>query len=154
MCVHTQSTLCNPMDCSPPGSSVYGVFPGKNTRAGCHFPCQGIFPTQGSNQSLLHCRWILYATLRWGRAPGKPSLAGACWAQTEDPSGCGAASPSQGRWDPDSLRPAYIFVKLQVIPVGSRAKNSWTKENWRSSYHVSQTFARYSVWRCAVRYGV
>ena len=25
---------------------------------------------------------------------------------TEDPSGCGAASPSQGRWDPDSLRPA------------------------------------------------
>ena len=30
----------------------------------------------------------------------------ACWAQTEDPSGCGAASPSQGRWDPDSLRPA------------------------------------------------
>ena len=24
----------------------------------------------------------------------------------EDPSGCGAASPSQGRWDPDSLRPA------------------------------------------------
>ena len=30
--------------------------------------------------------------------PGKPSLAGACWAQTEDPSGCGTASPSQGRW--------------------------------------------------------
>ena len=30
--------------------------------------------------------------------------AGACWAQTEDPSGCGAASLSQGRWDPDSLR--------------------------------------------------
>ena len=28
------------------------------------------------------------------------------WAQTEEPSGGGAASPSQGRWDPDSLRPA------------------------------------------------
>ena len=26
--------------------------------------------------------------------------------KTEDPSGCGAASPSQGRWVPDSLRPA------------------------------------------------
>ena len=36
----------------------------------------------------------IHTTLRWGRAPGKPSLAGACWAQTEDPSGCGAASPS------------------------------------------------------------
>ena len=30
------------------------------------------------------------------------------WAQTEFPSGCGAASPSQGPWDPDSLRPASI----------------------------------------------
>ena len=29
-------------------------FPGKNTGAGCHFPLQGIFPTQGSNLSLLH----------------------------------------------------------------------------------------------------
>ena len=27
---------------------------------GCHFLLQGIFPTQGSNPSLLHCRWILY----------------------------------------------------------------------------------------------
>ena len=30
------STLCNPMDCSPPGSSVHGDFPGKNTGVGCH----------------------------------------------------------------------------------------------------------------------
>ena len=28
-------TLCNPMDCSPPGSSVHGDSPGKNTRVGC-----------------------------------------------------------------------------------------------------------------------
>ena len=48
----------------------------------------------------------IHTSLRWGRAPGKPSLAGAFWAQTEDPSCCGAACPSQGRWDPDSLRPA------------------------------------------------
>ena len=34
--------------------------PGKNTAVGCHFLLQGIFPTQGSNQGLLHCRWILY----------------------------------------------------------------------------------------------
>ena len=27
---------------------------------GCYFLLQGIFPTQGSNPSLLHCRWILY----------------------------------------------------------------------------------------------
>ena len=34
--------------------------PGKNTRVGCHAFLQGIFPTQGSNPGLLHCRWILY----------------------------------------------------------------------------------------------
>ena len=32
---------------------------GKNTGAGCHFLLQGIFPTQGLNLCLLHCRWIL-----------------------------------------------------------------------------------------------
>ena len=30
-------TLCNPMDCSPPGSSVHGDSPGKNTGVG--LPC-------------------------------------------------------------------------------------------------------------------
>ena len=38
------------MDCSPPGSSVPGDSPGKNTGASCHALLQGIFPTQGSNQ--------------------------------------------------------------------------------------------------------
>ena len=39
----TQSclTLCNPMDCSPPGSSVHGDSPGKNTGVGCHALLQG-----------------------------------------------------------------------------------------------------------------
>ena len=29
-------TLCDPVDCSPPGSSVYGDSPGKNTGVSCH----------------------------------------------------------------------------------------------------------------------
>ena len=47
------------MDCSPPGSSVYGIFPGKNTGMGCCSLLQGIFPTQGLNTNLLcvlHCK--------------------------------------------------------------------------------------------------
>ena len=54
----TQScpTLCNPKDCSPPGSSVLGDSPGKNTEVGCHALLQEIFPTQGLNPGLLHCR--------------------------------------------------------------------------------------------------
>ena len=31
-------------------------FPGKSTGVGCHFLLQGIFPTQGSNRGLPHCR--------------------------------------------------------------------------------------------------
>ena len=35
-------------------------FLGKSTGVGCHFLFQRIFPTQGSNLGLLHCRQTLY----------------------------------------------------------------------------------------------
>ena len=62
LCLVTQlsPTLCDPVDCSPQGSSVHGDSPGKNTRVGCHALLQGIFPIQGLNPGLPHCRWILY----------------------------------------------------------------------------------------------
>ena len=46
-------TLCNPMDCSPPGSSGPWDSPGKNTCVDCHALLQGTFPTQGLNPCLL-----------------------------------------------------------------------------------------------------
>ena len=46
-------TLCDPMDCGPPGSSVHGNSPGKNTGVDFCALLQGIFLTQGSNQHLL-----------------------------------------------------------------------------------------------------
>ena len=39
---------------------------GKNTGMGCHALLQGIFPTQGLNPSLPHCRQILYQLSHWG----------------------------------------------------------------------------------------
>ena len=42
-------TVRDPVDRSPPGSSVHGNSPGKNTGVGCHALLQGIFPTQGAN---------------------------------------------------------------------------------------------------------
>ena len=58
----TQScpTLYDLMDYSPPGSSVRGDFPGKNSRGGCRALLQGIFPTQGLNPGLPHCKLLLY----------------------------------------------------------------------------------------------
>ena len=51
-------TLCDPMDCNPPGSSVHWDFPCKNTGVGCHFLLHGILPAEGSNLSL--GKWVLY----------------------------------------------------------------------------------------------
>ena len=56
MCSVTQSqpNLWDPVDCSPPGSSVHEIFQASILKVGCHFLLQGIFLTQVSNQHLLH----------------------------------------------------------------------------------------------------
>ena len=71
LCLVTQlcPTLCDPMDCSPLGSSVHGDSPGKNTGVGFYALLQGIFPTQGSKPGLPHCRWILYCLSHQGSPP-------------------------------------------------------------------------------------
>ena len=73
LCLVPQSyqILCDPVDCSPPGSSVHGILQARTlewvampSSRGSSQPrsstFQGIFPTQGSNPCLLHSRWILY----------------------------------------------------------------------------------------------
>ena len=68
--IQSYPTLCDPTDCSPPGSSVHEDSPGKNTAVGCHFLLQGIFPSQGLNPGLPHCQCILYCL----RYQGSPKL--------------------------------------------------------------------------------
>ena len=57
LCLVAQSclTLCDPMDYSPPGSSVHGNSPDKNTGVGSLSLLQRIFPTQELNPGLLQC---------------------------------------------------------------------------------------------------
>ena len=69
---YTQLTINKRVSCSVISDSLrsHGLeptellcpwyFPGKNTVVGCHFLLQGIFPIQGSNSGLWHCRQILY----------------------------------------------------------------------------------------------
>ena len=52
MCMHASSlqsgpTLCEPMNCSPPGSSLHGDSPGKNTGVGLPCPPSGDLPNPG-----------------------------------------------------------------------------------------------------------
>ena len=58
-------TLCDSMDCSPPGSLWDS--PGKSTGVGCHFLLQGIFPTQGSNSGLTAAHY--FSPLMWWLLP-------------------------------------------------------------------------------------
>ena len=60
LCLVAQSypTLCDPMDCSPPGSSFHGDSLGKNTGVGCHFLLQLIYlGTIIFSISSALCRW-------------------------------------------------------------------------------------------------
>ena len=50
-------TLCNPIDYSPPGSSVDGILQARILEWVSHSLLQEFFLTKESN---LHCRWILY----------------------------------------------------------------------------------------------
>ena len=55
------SDLCDPVDCSPARLLCPCDCPGKNTGVGCLSLLQGIFPAQGMNLDLLHCRQTLYS---------------------------------------------------------------------------------------------
>ena len=50
-----------------------GTLLGNSTGVDCHFLLQGIFPNQGSNPGLLHCRQMLYHLSHQG------SLLNALW---------------------------------------------------------------------------
>ena len=65
-------SLCDPMDCSPAGSSVHGDFPSKNTGVGCHALLQGNLPKPGIKPRSP----TLQADSSPSEPPGKPRNAG------------------------------------------------------------------------------
>ena len=58
-CSQSHTTLCNPMDCGPPGFLCTWNFASRNTGVSCHFLFRGILQTQGQSTGLLcllHCQ--------------------------------------------------------------------------------------------------
>ena len=55
-------TLCDPVNCNLPGSSVHGILQAR-TGVGCHFLLQGILPTQGLNPDLPRSKRLLISWL-------------------------------------------------------------------------------------------
>ena len=101
------------MVCSPPGSSVHGDSPGKNTGVGCHALLQGIFPTQGSNPGLPQYRQILNHLSYWGNPRilewvAYPFDSGYFWPRNQTWSSLPAELP----WKPHLLIYLPIYWKL------------------------------------------
>ena len=65
----TQScpTLCDPMDCSLPGSSDHGIFTGKNTGVGCHFLLQEQALEFIKHFSMLKYTWVEGFSNYWAK---------------------------------------------------------------------------------------
>ena len=61
LCESHTLILCDPMDCSLPGSSVHGILQARVLEGvAIPFSRRSSFLTQGSNLDLPHCRQILY----------------------------------------------------------------------------------------------
>ena len=86
--------------------------PGQNTRVGSLSHLQGIFPTQGLNPGLPHCRQILYHPSHQGspQAGKGPSVPG----KLEDNYTCSLSKTSN-----DSYSLMNIILNLVTLPRGS-----------------------------------
>ncbi|CAI9150671.1 unnamed protein product [Rangifer tarandus platyrhynchus] len=73
LCLVAQSCLIldDPVDCSPPDSSVHGILQARTLELVAIPFFQGLFPTQGSNHGLWHYRRILYHLSHQGSPQGK-----------------------------------------------------------------------------------
>ena len=97
--------------------------PGQNTGVGCHFLLQGIFPTQGSNLGLPHCRWILYQLshkgipriLEW---VAYPFSSGSSWPRNQTGISCiagGFFTDWAIRKAPFDSKMPFIYVSLTSL---------------------------------------
>ena len=114
-------TLCDPMGITR--LLCPWDFPGRNTGVGCHFLLQGIFPTQGSNPCLLHCRWILYRRSHQGSpVPRILILVSKC---------CAPLNKTRTPWEKmDDARARNVYYGAGIL-CGSRKKG----RDWRIFGH-------------------
>ena len=105
--LHLCLTLCNPMDCSPPGSSAYGIIQGKNPGVGSHALLQGILlTTEIKPVSLCFLHWQAGSLPL--ALPGKPQV-----------SLCVSRSVVSNSFCPHGLQPTRL-----LCPWNSPGKNT------------------------------
>ena len=91
LCAQSFRTLCDPVDCSPPSSSVHGILQARILELVAISSSRGIFPTQGFN-------WHLMCLLHWQansfttKPHGKPKMS-VVSLKSNNPSGSLFQSP-------------------------------------------------------------
>ena len=77
-------TLCDPMDCNLPGSSVHGIFQARILEWVAISFSRRPYPTQGLNLDLLHCKQTLYHLSRQGTWYNKLQIFIICQKQVKE----------------------------------------------------------------------
>ena len=73
--IQSDLTLCDPMDCGLPGSSVHEILQARILVWVAASLLQRIFPTQGLSLDFPHCRQILYHLSHQGSQTNKDTMA-------------------------------------------------------------------------------
>ena len=132
-------TLCDPMD-----YTVHGILQARILEWVAFPFSRGIFPIQGSNLGLLHCRWILYQL----SYQGSPSIC--CCAVTEsclipcDPMDCSIPgfpvlhyllefAQTHVHWVSDAIQPSHP-LSLPSLPALNLSQHQslfqWVGSSW------------------------
>ena len=132
--VKSESESCSVMSDSSWPHRLYSQWnsPGQNTGVGCLSLLQGIFPTQGWNPGLPHCRWILYQLSHKGSPRilewvAYPFPRGSSWPRNWTGVSCIAGgfftnwAVREAQRDGKSIQIDYIFVSMKLS--GNRRNN-------------------------------
>ena len=96
VCAKSCLTLCNPKDCSPPGSSGHGDSPSKKTSVGCHTLLNPCLPNPGIEPTFSH----IVGGFLLSELPGKP-----------DNTGVGTLSLLQGNFSIQELKRGLLHCR-------------------------------------------
>ena len=98
-------------------------FPEKNTGVDCLFLLQGVFPTQGSDAGLLHCRQILY---HWATrdALGEEGEERTVW--------CLSIPPSTPPWNDFPTR--HRIWDVEIGWLGPWARGTHLEKTWTAPF--------------------
>ena len=124
-------TIWDTVGCSLPGSSVHGIFPGKNTGVGCHFLLQRIFQTRGWNPSrlrLLHCRQIEYSCLEnsMDRGAWRATFYGVSKSQTLWATNISLLFTTELWWKPELIEMLGTLSKDKKYSTPSTGSGTWS----------------------------